>query len=213
MCLRQSSEREANLLSLEHSWSLIWHFQFSQRGLSANACSCQLSFRSMNSSVGTRACKLIPSLSSGVSFLCCGAPSRGLCKCKAPRDSGLCWKQPVMCLGAAVRGNTRHARGPTSPRSTGFCVMIWGCISSSSPSVRRGAHLRHWQLKPRAQHTRSAWRTRDGPATWHVAQIMQTAIETAQSAPLGFGSRRAFSLGLQRRRGRLADLPPPVAAS
>jgi len=30
--------------------------------------------------------------------------------------------------------HTRNARAPTSPRSTGFCV-IWGCISSSSSST------------------------------------------------------------------------------
>jgi len=32
----------------------------------------------------------------GVGFICCGASPRGLCK--APLNSGLCWKQFVMVL-------------------------------------------------------------------------------------------------------------------
>ena len=48
-------------------------------------------------------------------LLCCGAPPQGLCK--APHDSGICWKQFTVCLGdtwfvAAFHSTPMHDPGP-----------------------------------------------------------------------------------------------------
>ena len=55
--------------------------------------------KALGSNLGESACVVKPikaRLWLWGSFLCCGAPPRGLSK--APRGSGLCCKQPMVCL-------------------------------------------------------------------------------------------------------------------